>query len=283
MGTLVSLEAHITSQQKKGGSAFVAWHVYIWVCWLWYERQKWCIHFWIKWVKNTNARFALNMGNFYLASESPRGENCHILAVDASHFWVNPGQAEQEGRGEGSPKSAKSCWGQTVWFEPEVQQSTSTSEQRQSPTWPKEATASSARAAGFSSDKCTSEWQNHKRGKKTKTKTKMCTGRWLPACCIIVIFWYTETDAEMKGTGWGRIHPMIGVIVAVSQLFHPTCQSSTLRLRSIGWQNTDSSTSLIYTYHLSFSSGADGAHRYPKHLRHNKNHKLSLVKSDYFG
>ncbi len=22
------------------------------------------------------------MGNFYLASESPRGENCHILAVD---------------------------------------------------------------------------------------------------------------------------------------------------------------------------------------------------------
>lgn len=32
--------------------------------------------------KNTKARFALNMDNFYLASESPRGENCHILAVD---------------------------------------------------------------------------------------------------------------------------------------------------------------------------------------------------------
>lgn len=32
--------------------------------------------------KNTKKTwFSLNMGNFYLASELPRGENCHILAV----------------------------------------------------------------------------------------------------------------------------------------------------------------------------------------------------------
>lgn len=47
--------------------------------------------------KNTKARFALNMSNFYLASELPRGENCHILAVDVLPFWGNPSQAKQEG------------------------------------------------------------------------------------------------------------------------------------------------------------------------------------------
>lgn len=40
--------------------------------------------------------FALNMGSFYLASELPRGENCHILAVGFSQFWGKPGRAEQE-------------------------------------------------------------------------------------------------------------------------------------------------------------------------------------------
>lgn len=60
--------------------------------------------------KNTKARFALNMGKFYLASELPRGENCHILGVDVLQFWGNPSQAKQE-RGDvwDSPKSAKSC------------------------------------------------------------------------------------------------------------------------------------------------------------------------------
>lgn len=36
------------------------------------------------------------MGHFYLASELPRGENCHIRAVDVLQFWGNPSQAEQE-------------------------------------------------------------------------------------------------------------------------------------------------------------------------------------------
>lgn len=37
------------------------------------------------------------MGNFYLASELPRGENCHILAVDVlMQFWGNPSQAKQK-------------------------------------------------------------------------------------------------------------------------------------------------------------------------------------------
>lgn len=49
------------------------------------------------------------MGNFYLASESPRGENCHILAIDVLPFWGNPSQAKQAERCWDSPKSAKSC------------------------------------------------------------------------------------------------------------------------------------------------------------------------------
>lgn len=43
----------------------------------------------------------------------------------------------------------------------------------------------------------------------------MCISQPSPARCLIVIFWYTETDAERKGTGRGRIHPVIGMIVAV--------------------------------------------------------------------
>lgn len=60
-----------------------------------------------------------------------------------------------------------------------------------------EAAAGSSRAAGFSSDKCTSEWQNHKREiEREKYKQKICTSQ---RCCIYVIFWYTETDAEKEG------------------------------------------------------------------------------------
>lgn len=90
--------------------------------------------------------------------------------------------------------------------------------------------SSAAAAAAFSSDKCTSEWQNHKekRGWVAKKNPKMCTSQHLPACCIIVIFWYTETNAERMETGRWRIHPMIGMIVAASQLFHPTCQCQPL-------------------------------------------------------
>lgn len=63
--------------------------------------------------KNTRKpRCALNMGNFYLASELPRGENCHILAVGVfCRFGGIP--VEQSGSVGGlcggSPKSAKSC------------------------------------------------------------------------------------------------------------------------------------------------------------------------------
>lgn len=114
--------------------------------------------------------------------------------------------------------------------------------------------------------------RERKEKKKQQKKTKMCISRRSPACCIIVIFWYTETDAKRKGTGRGRIHPMIGMIVAVSQLFHPTCQSPTASvLRRIRRLNTDSSTRLIFYISpliLFRGGGADEAHQYPKHLRH---------------
>lgn len=43
--------------------------------------------FWCKWEKTQKQQFPLNMSNFYLASELPRGENCHILAVDVLPFF----------------------------------------------------------------------------------------------------------------------------------------------------------------------------------------------------
>lgn len=46
--------------------------------------------------KNTKAWFALNIGHFYLASELPRGENCHILAVDVLQFWGESQSSQAE-------------------------------------------------------------------------------------------------------------------------------------------------------------------------------------------
>lgn len=46
----------------------------------------------------------------------------------------------------------------------------------------------------------------------------------------------------------GRIHPMTGMIVAVSQLFCPTCQSPKPLSEEDQRLNTDSSKRLIYTY-----------------------------------
>lgn len=127
--------------------------------------------FWCKWEKTQKQQFPLNMSNFYLASELPRGENCHILAVDVLpfffFFWMNLCHVRQVWWCGGSPKSAKSCWGQTVGLG--LRYGTSTSEQRRSPMGPAEATDSSTRAAAaFSSDKCTSEWQNHKKERRKK-------------------------------------------------------------------------------------------------------------------
>ena len=60
--------------------------------------------------KNTKARFALNMDNFYLASESPRGENCHILAVDVfRRFGGTPVKPSRGGDAGILPKVLKSC------------------------------------------------------------------------------------------------------------------------------------------------------------------------------
>lgn len=142
-------------------------------------------------------------------------------------FWGNPSQAKQEG-GEGgrcgdSPKSAKSCWRQTVWLSlryGRVHQHQSKDSHPQGPRRPPLVLPEQQVSPQ------TNALQNDRITRERKKKTKMCTGWCSPACCIIVIFWYTETDAERKGTGRGRIHPMIGMIVAVSQLFRPTCQSS---------------------------------------------------------
>lgn len=165
-------------------------------------------------------------------------------------FGGIPSQAKQAGRCGDSPKSAKSCWGQTVWLSlryGRVHQHQSKDSHPQGPRRPPLVLPEqqvSPQTNALQNDRITRE-------RKEKKKTKMCTGRHSPACCIIVIFWYTETDAERKGTGRGRIHPVIGMIVAVSQLIRPTCQSSnSLCLRRIRWLNTDSSKRLIYTYHL---------------------------------
>lgn len=158
------------------------------------------------------------MGNFYLASELPRGENCHILAVNVLPFWGNPSQAKQEGWWGGSPKRVVEdrqsdwAWG-TEYINIRAKTVTHRGPRRPPLVLPEQQLSPQTNA--LQNDRITRE-----------KKPKMCTGWWLPACCIIVIFWYTETDAERKGTGRGRTHPMIGMIVAVSQLFHPTCQSS---------------------------------------------------------
>lgn len=77
----------------------------------------------------------------------------------------------------------------------------------------------------------------------------MCTGWRSPTCCIFVIFWYTETDAGRKGTGRGRGTSYdwhdCGCLPIISSHLSITgspCLSGRL--------NTDSSTRLIYTYHL---------------------------------
>lgn len=58
------------------------------------------------------------MSNFILASELPRRENCHVLAVDVVPFWENlcqVGYLREGGDPEMLPKNnAKSCGGQTV-------------------------------------------------------------------------------------------------------------------------------------------------------------------------
>lgn len=113
-----------------------------------------CIHFWGKWVKTRKQDFALNMDNFYLASELSRGENCHILAVAV--LGESPRTEQAGGFSQKCMELLRTAWA----FVPK---STSTSEQQL-----------------FSSDKCTSEWQNHKR-----EKTKMCTDRSSPARCIM--------------------------------------------------------------------------------------------------
>lgn len=168
------------------------------------------------------------MGNFYLASELPRGENCHILTVDVLPFWGNPSQAKQTGRCGDSPKSAKSCWGQTVWLSlrySRVHQHQSKDSHPQGPQRPPLVLPEQQVSPQ------TNALQNE------QNKNKMCTSQHLPACCIFVILWYTKTDAKRKGTGRGRTHPVIGMTVAVSQLIRPTCQSFTASVwgGSDGW------------------------------------------------
>lgn len=167
--------------------------------------------------KNTKASFffcfffALDMGNLYLASELPWGENCHSITV-LREPWSMPEQVH--------PKSADTWTSvKDSLIEPEVRQSTSKSEQWRVPTRPKEPAASSpaaaaTAAAGFSSDKCTSGWQNH--NKKKEKERKDVHRRW-PAFCIIVMVWYTER----KGTGRRSRHCLIGMIVAVFPMIPP--------------------------------------------------------------
>lgn len=50
--------------------------------------------------------------------------------------------------------------------------------------------------------------------------------------------------------------------------FVPPVNHPNLCLRRIRWLNTDSSNRWIHTDNLQFSSGAEEAHQYPKHLRH---------------
>lgn len=154
-------------------SIFIGRHRYCWIM----MTNKWCA-VWCEWVKTPNRVFffALDMGNFYLASELPWGENCHSLT----------GQMPQQVH----PKSADTQTSvKESLMEPELWPSTPTPQQWRVPTRPKEPAASSPAAAGFSSDKCTSEWQ--KSQEKERKRCALAARRW-PAFCIIVMVWYTE-------------------------------------------------------------------------------------------
>lgn len=186
--------------------------------------------------KTQKSRFSLNMDCFYLASELPWGENCHVLAIDVLQFWGNPSPAKQE---DGVYPKVQSCRGQTVWLSLRyggVHQHQSKDSNPQGPRRPLLVLPQqqvSPQTKALLNDK------NHKKEKEKKKKT--CTGWWLLACCIIIMFWYTETDAERKATGRRRMRHMIGMIVASFPIIlpHLSINKTSVRRRWIQIQVRD--------------------------------------------
>lgn len=251
---LLILKTYFCKEKRTHIGSYYRRCLHISVTWgRWRDNGGYCSYMWFtrcksEWTHDTG--LALNMGNFYLARESPRGENCHILTVDVLPSLLgaesHTNQAGGVWGGGISPESAKSCWGQTVWLSlrySRVHQHQSRHTHPQPPI----------RAAGFSSDKCTSEWQNHKRepGKQNKNKkeTKVCTGRRWSTFCITVFFWYTEIDAQRKGTSRDKEDTSHNW----QDCGHIPMISSNLSIRRL---NTDSSIRLIYTWYFNFSLGA---------------------------
>lgn len=141
-------------------------------------------------MKKHKTRVALNTGYFYLASESPRGENGHILCipyllVPGASLWGRAG-----GWGRILPKVLELLRTDSL-IEPEVQTPASPADPPP-PPHPLVPLVPCHRAAAFSSDKCTSEWQNHKRGKTKKS------------CCIRVPSFGTRMQNRWRSRPTGR-------------------------------------------------------------------------------
>lgn len=94
-------------------------------------------------------------------------------------------------------------------------------------------------------DRITRESQEN----KNKKETKVCTGRRWSTFCITVFFWYTEIDAQRKGTSRDKEDTSHNW----QDCDHIPMISSNLSIRRL---NTDSSIRLIYTWYFNFSLGA---------------------------
>lgn len=140
-----------------------------------------------------------------------------LLGENLSHvFWARWWR--------GSPKSEKkSCWGQTVRLSLRYSLSTSTSEQRQSPAGHHRFYQSRflLRQMHFKMTE-SQEKRGEKRKKKYKDVRKLVVTSLLHNYNILV---HINICREKKATGRGRMNLMIGMIVAVSPFFRPTCQS----------------------------------------------------------
>ena len=193
--------------------------------------------------KNNKTSFALNMGNFYLASESPGGENCHMLAVDVL------------------------LWRKDSLIEPEVHRVHQHQSKDSHPQGPRRPLLVPQQQVSPQTNALQNDRITRERERARKQKQKMCTGCVVIASLLcIIIFWFTETDAERKGTGRGKdasVFPIISSQLPIIPNSEPD-QMAEYRFKY----------KINHTHHFQFSSGSRRSSWITaQHLRHYKNYK----------
>ena len=198
------------------------------------------------------------MGNFYLASELPRGENCHILAVDILPFWGESRWSRAGGGGGGRaagvlPKvlrvaeDGQSDWvGGTVAYV-DIRAETVAHWGHRRPRLVLSEQQVSPQTNALQNDRITRE-----REREREKKQRCALGRREPTCCVTVIHLVHRNRCRKEGSrsredtsyDWHDCGRFPIIPPPCPSIIHSLCRRAIRRL------DTDSSTRLIYTFHL---------------------------------